>query len=280
MGSEKKGNDIMEKYTHEDFEKFEVVDGIKKCPSGEYSGINFKACCASGVRCEFCIVSCFNGCTFSEYSKFGDQCTFVNCAFGGVCLFGSTCNFSAFCKFGCLCKFGDFCKFGRRCKIGVFCKIGRGCEFYELCEFGVRCKFDRDCKFGNRCKIIYYGEFGDGCEFGRKLEFGGRCNFADDCKFGHGCVFGERCEYGYNCNYENGMVVNGRFMCFKNIGTDNREVYLYIDENKKLFLRAGYFFGDLEELNKYCKIHKTDKKTIEQYLLLFETGKKFFEINY
>ena len=165
------------------------------------------------------------------------------------------------------CKFGDFCKFGNGCKFGEYCKFGNGCKFGDCSEFGDY------CKFGHYCKL------GDGSKFGDCSEFNRRCKFGNDCKFGDNCKFGEFCNYGDNCNYENGMVVNGRFMCFKNIGTENREAYLYIDEDKRIFLRAGCFFGDLEEFNKHCKVEGVANKTIKQYLVLFKTGKELLEIS-
>ena len=56
----------MKKYTQADFDAFEVIDGIKQCPSGDYSDIrvfgescsfgawcSFGACCSFGERCSF-----------------------------------------------------------------------------------------------------------------------------------------------------------------------------------------------------------------------------------
>ena len=50
----------MKKYTQADFDAFEVIDGIKQCPSGDYSDIqifgewcSFGACCSFGKGCSF-----------------------------------------------------------------------------------------------------------------------------------------------------------------------------------------------------------------------------------
>ena len=44
----------MKKYTQADFDAFEVIDGIKQCPSGDYSDIQiFGACCSFGEDCSF-----------------------------------------------------------------------------------------------------------------------------------------------------------------------------------------------------------------------------------
>ena len=44
----------MKKYTQADFDAFEVIDGIKQCPSGDYSDIQiFGECCSFGEWCSF-----------------------------------------------------------------------------------------------------------------------------------------------------------------------------------------------------------------------------------
>ena len=44
----------MKKYTQADFDAFEVIDGIKQCPSGDYSDIQiFGKCCSFGGGCAF-----------------------------------------------------------------------------------------------------------------------------------------------------------------------------------------------------------------------------------
>ena len=50
----------MKKYTQADFDAFEVIDGIKQCPSGDYSDIqifgercSFGRCCSFGEWCSF-----------------------------------------------------------------------------------------------------------------------------------------------------------------------------------------------------------------------------------
>ena len=205
----------MKKYTQEEFEGFDIVDGFKLCPKGDYT----------------------------EIKEFGNDC-----------------------------KFSNFCEFGGDCEFGHGCKFGKICEFGDQCEFGNVCKFGNDCKFSNFC------EFGGDCEFGDHCKFGA-CRFDEYCKFGKSCQFSECCKIGNKCYYEDGLVVNGQFVCFKNIGSENREAYLYIDENKKLFLRAGCFFGDLKKFEEHCEVEKVANKTIKQYLFLFKIGEGFFEIS-
>jgi hypothetical protein len=44
----------MKKYTQADFDAFEVIDGIKQCPSGDYSDIRvFGKRCSFGEECSF-----------------------------------------------------------------------------------------------------------------------------------------------------------------------------------------------------------------------------------
>lgn len=56
----------MKKYTQADFDAFEVIDGIKQCPSGDYSDIR----------------------VFGEWCSFGKWCSF-----GEECFFGEECSF-------------------------------------------------------------------------------------------------------------------------------------------------------------------------------------------
>ena len=62
----------MKKYTQADFDAFEVIDGIKQCPSGDYSDIQiFGECCSFGERCSF-----GRACSFGEWCSFGERCSF------------------------------------------------------------------------------------------------------------------------------------------------------------------------------------------------------------
>lgn len=52
----------MKKYTQADFDAFEVIDGIKQCPSGDYSDIQiFGEWCSFGERCSFGRACSFEG---------------------------------------------------------------------------------------------------------------------------------------------------------------------------------------------------------------------------
>lgn len=56
----------MKKYTQADFDAFEVIDGIKQCPSGDYSDIQI-----FGEWCSF-----GKWCSFGEDCSFGEECSF------------------------------------------------------------------------------------------------------------------------------------------------------------------------------------------------------------
>ena len=50
----------MKKYTQADFDAFEVIDGIKQCPSGDYSDLQVFS----------------DRCSFGEDCSFGEECSF------------------------------------------------------------------------------------------------------------------------------------------------------------------------------------------------------------
>ena len=56
----------MKEYTQADFDAFEVIDGIKQYPSGDYSDIQI-----FGERCSF-----GKECSFGEDCSFGGECSF------------------------------------------------------------------------------------------------------------------------------------------------------------------------------------------------------------
>ena len=98
----------MKKYTQADFDAFEVIDGIKQCPSGDYSDIR---------------------------------------VFGERCFFGERCSFGKRCSFGERCFFGERCSFGKRCSFGEWCSFGKRCSFRECCSFEERGEYIGDYPF-------------------------------------------------------------------------------------------------------------------------------------
>jgi hypothetical protein len=95
----------MIKYTQEDFDALPFVDGVKQCPTGDYTAIK-----RFNVRC-----------TFGKSCIFTSSCTFVSsCTFGLNCNFGSRCYFYEFCSFGKFSSFGELCFFNNGCEINNY----------------------------------------------------------------------------------------------------------------------------------------------------------------
>ena len=58
----------MKEITLEEFEKFEIINGVKQCPNGDYSLIS-----SFGEWCSF-----GKSCSFGEWCSFGKSCSFEN----------------------------------------------------------------------------------------------------------------------------------------------------------------------------------------------------------
>lgn len=83
----------LNKYTQADVENFPVINGVRQCPSGDYSLIeSFGKWCRFGEACIFgeeCSLG--KGCSFGERCSFGDGCAVSGMAFvslSQVCLPG------------------------------------------------------------------------------------------------------------------------------------------------------------------------------------------------
>ena len=58
----------MKKYTQEEFDAFDVINGVRMCPTGDYSDINaFGEGCSFGVGCSFGEGCSHEGLTNSTY---------------------------------------------------------------------------------------------------------------------------------------------------------------------------------------------------------------------
>jgi len=166
------------KYTQEMFDAIPVVDGFKKCPTGDYSEIDK-----------------FPGlCVFKKDSLFG-----CNCNFGCGCYFAENCKFLDCCTFESGCVFLKECKFGAECRFDICCKFLNYCNFEHDCELGNCCRFENNCRFGNNCSFGLY------CGFLTECNFGKWCDFGSSCKFEKHCI----CEFGYftdivSCSWRGG----------------------------------------------------------------------------
>ena len=122
----------MKKFSQEEFDNFEIIHGIKMCPSGDYSSIS----------------------SFGESCRFGEWCRFgESCRFGEWCSFGESCRFGQSCRFGESCSFGEWCRFGQSCSFGQSCRFGESCSFGQSCSFGESCRFGQSCRFGESCSF-------------------------------------------------------------------------------------------------------------------------------
>ena len=171
----------MKKYTQADFDAFEVIDGIKQCPSGDYSDIR----------------------VFGEDCSFGEQCSFgACCSFGEDCSFDEDCSFGAWCSFGACCSFGEDCSFDEDCSFGAWCSFGEDCSFGEWCSFSESCSFGENCSFGERCS------FGEDCSFGKGCSFEGKGEYIGDYPFLAFVGFGSRIgSKVYFFNLQDGIYV-------------------------------------------------------------------------
>ena len=137
----------MKKYTQADFDAFEVIDGIKQCPSGDYSDIQI----------------------FGEWCSFGERCSF-----GACCSFGECCSFGGGCAFGGGCSFEDkgeyigdypflaFVGFGSRIGSKVYffnlqdgIYVRCGCWLSDIAGFRERVKAENtDAMYLDLCDLV------------------------------------------------------------------------------------------------------------------------------
>ena len=143
----------MEEYTQADFDAFEVIDGIKQCPSGDYSDIQIFG----------------RACSFGECCSFGKQCSF-----GACCSFGKWCSFGGGCAFGGGCSFEDkgeyigdypflaFVGFGSRIGSKVYffnlqdgIYVRCGCWLSDIAGFRERVKAENaDAMYLDLCDLV------------------------------------------------------------------------------------------------------------------------------
>lgn len=108
-------------------------------------------------------------------------------------------------------------------------------------------------------------------------DFPNFCSFGAGCSFGNVCSFGERCIFGSGCSYENTRVKNGKYFACDRIGSEKRKTYFFMDENGKMFVRAGCFFGTLTEFIARVKDVHAGTKFEKEYLMACELAKVVLE---
>ena len=147
-------------------------------------------------------------------------------------------------------------------------------DYTAIKDFYHRCIFAENCVFGNYCAFGAWCMFGDNCIFGDCCHFGEGCSFGELCNFGEWCDFGKNCEYGENCNFENERIKNGMYFACTRIGGRGLTAYFFCDENNKMFVREGDFFGDEEFFLEQLECSYSGTKYERQYILAFELAKK------
>lgn len=135
--------------------------------------------------------------------------------------------------FGRLCELGDGANLGDSCTLGKGCKLGNGCELGDQCKLGDQCVLGNWCKLGNECVL------GDQCVLG----YG--CKLGNECKLGKGCKLGEY--INVRATFEDGRVQDGLYVQIGNIGSEHRTAYFYIDKDGAMFVRAGCWFGKMND---------------------------------
>ena len=131
----------MKKYTQADFDAFEVIDGIKQCPSGDYSDIR----------------------VFGEDCSFGEQCSFgACCSFGEDCSFGKGCSFEGKGEYIGDYPFLAFVGFGSRIGSKVYffnlqdgIYVRCGCWLSDIAGFRERVKAkNADAMYLDLCDLV------------------------------------------------------------------------------------------------------------------------------
>lgn len=207
-------------------------------------------------------------CTAGDYSAIK---VFPNsCKFEGGSIFGK------YAQFGCHAHFGPGCKFGFGSTFAQFADFDDKCEFADACIFTDGADFENGCTFGVECVFSKYTTFGNDTTFGTYCSFGAKCVFGTRCTFGQGCEFGDDCVALPPCSHEG--LHNSYYFAAKRIGPRAQTVYFY-NSDEGFYVRAGRFFGPLDEfVSKVKKTHAGTKFEAE-YLQAAELAKIVLQSN-
>ena len=137
----------MKKYTQADFDAFEVIDGIKQCPSGDYSAIRvFDEDCSFGAWCSF-----GEDCSFGEWCSFSESCSFgERCSFEGEGEYIGDYPFLAFVGFGS--RIGSKVYFFNL-QDGIYVRCG--CWLSDIAGFRERVKAkNADAMYLDLCDLV------------------------------------------------------------------------------------------------------------------------------
>ena len=131
-------------------------------------------------------------------------------------------------------------------------------------------KFERD-EIG--WLICPSGDYRDIKTFPKCCRFGELCRFGKWSSFGAWCSFGEWCHFGAGGNFENGRVKNGTYFACDRIGSERRKTYFFIDGDRNMFVRAGCFFGTMDEFAERVKKVHAGTRYEKEYLVAVDLAK-------
>lgn len=141
-------------------------------------------------------------------------------------------------------------------------------DAFEVDEYGFKI-----CPTGDYSDIK---DFGERCSFGDGCSFGNQCSFGVHNRFGERNSFSERSGFGKWCNFERGRIVNGTYFACDRIGSEKRKTYFFKGDNG-YFVRAGCFFGTMEEFIERVKEAHAGTKYEREYLAAVELAKIVLE---
>lgn len=84
-----------------------------------------------------------------------------------------------------------------------------------------------------------------------RIEFGKYCKLGNGCELGKCCTLGEYIDV--RATFEGGRVLDGLYVQIGNIGSEHRTAYFYIDKDGTMFVRAGCWFGGMEDFKARVK---------------------------
>lgn len=157
----------MLKFVYPDFVRFPIVNGLRKCPTGDYTQMDK-----------------FERCIFEPNCVFKDETVFELCKFGENTIFHGQFSFCEFAE-NCVISNGHFknCKYGAGC-IFSYAFFEQGAKLLHECYFS-HCKFN-EVSFGNDCRFDKCAF--SGSRFGENCVFTNGCTFFDNNSFAEGCM--------------------------------------------------------------------------------------------
>ena len=90
------------------------------------------------------------------------------------------------------------------------------------------------------------------------------------------CSFGEQCSFGEWCSFEKWRIKNSDYFACDRIGSEKRKTYFFKSDGG-YFVRAGFFFGTLDDFVALVKVVHAGTKLEREYLAAAELAKIVLE---